>query len=197
MSESLEREPSAPISNDERINQLTLELLLNNTHYRKYMSKAHPAEYENRTKQLAEFELYEPQISQLIMDLTDHYACGESDMFAPTREISDAFHAFVQTCIHYYKRHADMSAHEPLETTDQDTSSPPITHFSVKKQGSKSLYLENIDDDEEPEPKPPLLRRNVHDTFLFPSPDHSRKSSFAPSYTLRSYFKTETDEHTG
>lgn len=193
-------EVAPPISNDERINQLTLELLLNNTHYRKYMSKAHPVEYEKQKKQCAQFELYEPQISQLVMDLIDHYASGESDVAAPTREIQTTFHAFADACMDYFSRHVDVAS--PCEIDDGCDESDPaaITHFSVKKRGSPVpfLSLDNLDDHPTNDiPSPPLLRRSVHDTFLFPSPEPresstlSHASSFAPSYTLRSYFKTE------
>ena len=193
-------EPDAelPATNCDSINQLTLELLLNHTHYRKYMSKSHPNEYEKRKQKFDQFEMYEPQISQLMMELIENRSTGDMDDIAPTRDIRDAFNELVDACIDYF-RNANRNI---PKTHFHDDDMGEITHFEVKKQHAPvpSLYLDEILNANQDEcPSPPSLKRSQSEHFVFPSPiKHIGEISHnpvAPVLPIRSFHRKQKTSH--
>ena len=210
-----------PVSNDDSINQLTLELLLNHTHYRKYLSKANPSEYDQRKKQMELLELYEPHISQLFADLMQNTIEGDIHDVVPNQEIREAFDHFIEVSISHYQQcpweTRTKTVSLPLDDQEDEAEKPyepyqeDITHFRVKKTqpAVEPLQLDAI---HEPSvirfPSPPLLRRHTnHSTpsFAFPSPEDTSASSpyfspiqpphrskLTPFHTLKTYYHSNT-----
>jgi heptaprenylglyceryl phosphate synthase len=86
-------EPKA--SQNPSIDKLTMELLLNKTHYAKYLSKTDPQKHSEYQEFLGKLSTYREDI----LTMTETLLCNPKKMY--TNEVGQAFDNYVQTLIKY------------------------------------------------------------------------------------------------
>lgn len=91
MDESEDPKPSQNPS----IDKLTMELLLNKTHYAKYLSKTDPQKHNEYQEFLGKLSTYREDI----LTMTETLLCNPKKMY--TNEVGQAFDNYVQTLIKY------------------------------------------------------------------------------------------------
>lgn len=84
-------------SNNEFIDNITLELLMNKGQYNKYISKKHPEKYEKVKEFQEKLYKYKYDIIDLTKDLLEN---PEKEV---TNEVNDIFEAYAKKLIHYFE----------------------------------------------------------------------------------------------
>ena len=111
-SESLEPDIEEEISKEEleekeesrkRIDRMTLELLVPKSHYRKYLEKTDPAEYEKKREKYERFLKYRNRIGALTKELLNDYSVSGNSMHLGNTEIQELFAAFLDKCISFFE----------------------------------------------------------------------------------------------
>jgi hypothetical protein len=88
-----EREPAK----NEYIDKLTLELLINKTHYHKYLSKSDPKKYDEYKEYKAKLRKYAIDI----IDITSQLIEDPKKMYS--NDIEDSFNSYVKSIIKYFE----------------------------------------------------------------------------------------------
>jgi hypothetical protein len=83
--------------NNEYIDKLTLELLINKTHYHKYLSKSDPKKYDEYKEYKAKLRKYAVDI----IDITSQLIEDPKKMYS--NDIEESFHAYVKSIIKYFE----------------------------------------------------------------------------------------------
>ena len=109
-----EGEPTETIKN-EYIDKLTLELLINKTHYNKYLSKSDPKKYDEYKEYKAKLRKYAIDI----IDITSQLIEDPKKMYS--NDIEESFHAYVKSIIKYFeiKEIQDANTHSEYNNEDE------------------------------------------------------------------------------
>jgi hypothetical protein len=98
-------------SRQKQIDQMTLELLVNKSQYRKYLEKTDPAEYARKQERYDRFHKYRNQIGAMFRDLLNDYSVSGSSPHLGNRDIQELFSAFVDKSVYFFEtREYDQSA---------------------------------------------------------------------------------------
>lgn len=81
----------------ERIDKLTLELLMNKTTYQKYIEKTDPVKFEEEKSFKEKVELY----SNRIMEITKAYVENPDKQI--TLDMNHAFYEYTKRCIQHFE----------------------------------------------------------------------------------------------
>ena len=81
----------------ERIDKLTLELLMNKTTYQKYIEKTDPVKFEEEKSFKEKVELY----SKRIMEITKAYVENPDKQI--TLDMNHAFYEYAKRCIQHFE----------------------------------------------------------------------------------------------
>ena len=81
------------------IDQLTMELMMNKTHYHKYLSKQNPQKYQEAKETANKVSLYYPKIMEITETLLADFIQNSNEKY--TREVNDVFQDYVKTCVKY------------------------------------------------------------------------------------------------
>ena len=84
-------------NNNEMIDKLTLELLMNKTHYKRYIANADPTKHAEMVKHNALITKYKYKI----MNLTNEMLSDPSKQI--TTNVNEAFNGYVKTLIQYFQ----------------------------------------------------------------------------------------------
>ena len=82
---------------NEYIDKLTLELLINKTHYHKYLSKSDPKKYDEYKEYKAKLRKYGVDI----IDITSQLIEDPKKMYS--NDIEESFHSYVKSIIKYFE----------------------------------------------------------------------------------------------
>ena len=88
---------SVGTSNNEMIDKLTLELLMNKTHYKRYIANADPTKHAEMVKHNALITKYKYKI----MNITNDMLSDPSKQI--TTNVNEAFNGYVKTLIQYFQ----------------------------------------------------------------------------------------------
>ena len=124
-SEILEPNIGAKPSQNPAIDKLTMELLLNKTHYQKYLSKTDPqkhAEYREFLDKLAHFR---DPILQMTTELLDN----PKKMY--TNEVGDAFDSYVKILVKYLEIEQQNKGDDDDDMMFGEMSNDSSSHFHV------------------------------------------------------------------
>ena len=81
------------------IDQLTMELMMNKTHYHKYLSKQNPQKYQEAKETANKVSRYYPEIMEITETLLADFIQNSNEKY--TREVNDVFQDYVKTCLKY------------------------------------------------------------------------------------------------
>lgn len=105
-------------SNNEYIDNITLELLMNKGQYNKYLSKKHPEKYEKVKSFQEKLYKYKYDIIDLTKDLLDD---PEKEV---TNEVNEIFEAYVKKLIHFFEMKeietGNLFTPRPYNNDDED-----------------------------------------------------------------------------
>jgi hypothetical protein len=104
--------------NSHSIDKLTMELLLNKTHYAKYLSKTDPQKHSEYQEFLGKLSTYHEDI----LTMTETLLCNPKKMY--TNEVGQAFDNYVQTLIKYLEIE-EMNKESENGNDDPDTLFAP------------------------------------------------------------------------
>jgi hypothetical protein len=105
-------------SQNPSIDKLTMELLLNKTHYAKYLSKTDPQKHSEYQEFLGKLSTYREDI----LTMTETLLCNPKKMY--TNEVGDAFDNYVQVLIKYLEIE-EMNKEVEISKDDPDTLFSP------------------------------------------------------------------------
>jgi len=84
------------------VDKLTLELMMNKTHYQKYLAKMDPARYQENQDHIRKIRKYRHRILELTSELLDNYMDSR-----PTNkhnnEVNESCDEYIRTCIQYFE----------------------------------------------------------------------------------------------
>lgn len=182
--------PPSPPSNEETINQLTLQLLLNANSYKKYMAKVNSEKKEVKSP-IEDLELYIGNIEKYISDSLEkvlHTGELRTEHIDPMYEIHDSFRTFLSKSIEYYRNLANIKVkkidkeeknYDQMGTVEKEH----LTFLKVKKTeeeqdslndilnvgggggGNSSHYSQTPEFDKLLVSSPPVLKRHTAKTF--------------------------------
>jgi len=131
------------------IDKLTLELLLNKTHYQKYLSKTDPQKHAEYCEFLDKLARFREDILQMTMDLLDN----PKKMY--TNEVGDAFNSYAKALVKYLEieqaNKSDNDDDDVLFPSSGTQQHPPGTWekynsgqliIPVMKEGMKTVTTE-------------------------------------------------------
>lgn len=101
-------------SKNEYIDKLTLELLINKTHYHKYLSKSDPKKYDEYKEYKAKLRKYAIDI----MDITSQLIEDPKKMYS--NDIEESFHSYVKSIIKYFEIKEIQDANTQSEYNNED-----------------------------------------------------------------------------
>jgi hypothetical protein len=108
-------------SRQKQIDQMTLELLVNKSQYRKYLEKTDPTEYTRKQERYDRFAQYRSRIGRMFDDLLNDYSVSGSSPHLGNTDIQELFSAFVDKSVYYFEtREFDQSSGAGAEEHDDD-----------------------------------------------------------------------------
>jgi hypothetical protein len=95
-----EKPPDSYSKSQPSIDQLTMELMMNKSHYHKYLSKKNPQKYQEAKETANKVDRYYPKIMEITETLlADFISQNSNEKY--TREVNDVFQDYMKTCVKY------------------------------------------------------------------------------------------------
>lgn len=140
-----------PKSNNENIDNLTLELLINKNRYQKYLSKKDPEKYREYQEYHSKLKLYMDKIIQMTVEMT------EDPKINISLDITETFERYTKSCIKY------------LEMKEMENKNEKNFYKSDETEEEETLF-ENMDTTREPESSKslwgePIVKKNNINAF--------------------------------
>lgn len=89
-------------SSQSSIDKLTMELMMNKSHYKKYLINRDPQKYQEVQEHMCKVRKYSDQIESLFAELlTDSMKSHVAEKH--TRAINDSFQEYIKTCIQHFE----------------------------------------------------------------------------------------------
>jgi hypothetical protein len=131
-------EPQEDTIENTEINNLTLELLVNKSHYTKILHKINPAKFKERKEYFDKINQHKEVLLSMFETLLHH----PEEII--TRDINESFDCFVKTGIkHLEIKSIRKKGHHSDDEEDEDFSEDE-TMFGTIEDTSKSLWGEKI-----------------------------------------------------
>lgn len=90
------------LSSQSSIDKLTMELMMNKSHYKKYLINRDPQKYQEVQEHMCKVRKYSQQIESLFAELlTDSMKSNVPEKH--TRAINDSFQEYIKTCIQHFE----------------------------------------------------------------------------------------------
>ena len=83
------------------IDKLTMEFMMNRTHYKRYLSKQDPLKFQENQEYIQKIKKYKVKIFNLMTELLDDSINPSSEKY--TRDINDSFNEYLKTCVKYFE----------------------------------------------------------------------------------------------
>jgi len=84
------------------VDKLTLELMMNKTHYQKYLSKTDPVRYQENQEHICKIRKYRHRILELTTELLDNYM-DSRPVDKHNTEVNSACDEYIRTCMQYFE----------------------------------------------------------------------------------------------
>lgn len=111
--DTITREPTETTKN-EYIDKLTLELLINKTHYHKYLSKSDPKKYDEYKEYKAKLRKYGVDI----IDITSQLIEDPKKMYST--DIEETFNSYMKSIIKYFEIKEIQDSNKQSEYNNED-----------------------------------------------------------------------------
>ena len=124
-----------PPSQQPSIDKITMELMMNRSHYKKYLLKQDPNKYQEKQEYIQKIKKYKLKILTMINELLD----DSVKLDIPekyTRDINDSFNEYLKTCV----KHFEICELESRSSGDTDTLFPLVEPDGVS---NPSILVKN------------------------------------------------------
>jgi hypothetical protein len=122
------------------VDKLTLELLLNKTHYQKYLAKTDPQLYAEQQEFLGSCSRFRRQIVDMTARLLDDPKCSQYNS-----EVCDAFNKYAQTLIRYLEIKEMSDNAQKLFDSDSAEEDDMLFHESMNRPVSRQNRRGTLD----------------------------------------------------
>lgn len=107
------------------IDKLTMELMMNKSHYKKYLLNRDPQKYQEVQEHTNKIRKYSNQLESLFAELlTDSMKSNVPEKH--TRAVNDSFQEYIKTCIQHFEI-KDLEQGSTTEAVDTDVMFEPST----------------------------------------------------------------------
>lgn len=132
-----DKSPDSYSKSQPSIDQLTMELMMNKTHYHKYLSKQNPQKYQEAKETANKVGRYYPKIMEITETLlADFISQNSNEKY--TREVNDVFQDYIKTCVKYLEM-------RDLEREDDETLFGKMdSHESVDTNRREAVARNNV-----------------------------------------------------
>ena len=123
MSDTIADPPISEMDNlrQKQIDRMTLELLVNKSHYRKYLEKTDPAEYEKKQERYDRFDKYRGRIGNMFKEMLNDYSVSGTSPHLGNVDLQELFAAFVDKSVYYFEtREFEQSPVGVCDDVDDD-----------------------------------------------------------------------------
>lgn len=170
------RESECESNSTEFIDKMTLELLMNKTQYKKYVSKTDPKKYQEIREHLKNVEKYKKDILGMTQELLQN---PEKQI---NTEINHSFDSYIKTLIFYFKQKEIESINE-YNKTDEDLM---FHHMDTESDTDT-----NIDDSSEKLPSNEYIKSPGTSGSYWGKEKIIRKPTANTYYTMNMFSKTK------
>ncbi len=129
-------EPVNHKSNQSSIDKITMELMMNRSHYKKYLSKQDPAKYKEHQEYIQKIKKYKLKLTNIMSELLDDSVkLNANEKY--TRDINDTFNEYLKTCVKHLEiqeLESSSNGHDSdmlFEQIIQDSVNSPIVNSSI------------------------------------------------------------------
>jgi hypothetical protein len=125
------------------IDRITMELMMNKTHYSKYLAKTNPDRHKEFQSRIRKIQKYQEKIVDLTHELLDDsMKTGVPEKH--TFDVNDTFDKYLQTCIQYFEmreleQRPDYVGHADADADDEDTLFGRIDNDTTEDTESESF----------------------------------------------------------
>ena len=136
----------SPEERQSQIDQLTLELMMNKTKYRKYLEKSNSGEYEKKREGYDRFLKYKNRIRALWEDLLNDYSVSGNSPYLGNGAVQEVFDAFIEKSVDFFESRekewfsrgsdADADADEDLFSRID----PPDSKTRERRESDACIY---------------------------------------------------------
>jgi hypothetical protein len=113
------------LSSQSSIDKLTMELMMNKSHYKKYLLNRDPQKYQEVQEHTNKIRKYSNQLESLFAELlTDSMKSNVPEKH--TRAVNDSFQEYIKTCIQHFEI-KDLEQGSTTEALDTDVMFDPST----------------------------------------------------------------------
>ena len=131
---------SKTTSKQSSIDRITMELMMNRSHYKKYLAKQDPHKYQENQEYIAKIKKYRLKITTLMSELFDDSVKSNiSEKY--TRDINDTFNEFLKTCVKHYEICELETGQTPDMLFDQNTDSSKNPSIFVNPHYTMDMYV--------------------------------------------------------
>ena len=131
---------SLPIENTTDI--LTLELLMNKSHYKQYLAKTNPGEYRKNKEHYDKYKLHKKEIKCLLKNMIDDY---DSSLFYDhgCTELQEIFTAFVKKSILHFDSLDvnNIDAENMFDCNDNHLSKHKSAIYEIEESSENISYI--------------------------------------------------------
>ena len=159
------------------IDNLTLELLINKSQYKKYIQKNDLSKYSENQIYLGKIDKYRSKIAYMFSLLLEN---PEQQV---TTDINRDFTYFVKTCIQYFELKEMENMHDNAEDDDDDVMFGSIENTFIP---SSSF---SYDDNSSPHTPPTLVPRSGGDVLYYGNGAQKCAGTYISKYTMDSFVK--------
>ena len=134
-----------PTAIQSSIDKITMELMMNRTHYKKYLLKQDPIKYKENQEYIVKIQKYENKFANLIAELLqDSMKTNVSEKY--TRDINDTFNEFLKTCIQHFEIcELEQGVNDSDILFDQDSmNSTKKSTSTIKPHHTMDMYVTRI-----------------------------------------------------
>lgn len=141
--------PCPPISKQPSIDQITMELMMNRSHYKKYLAKQDPNKYQENQEYINKIKKYKLKITNIMLELLDDSVKSNvSEKY--TRDINDTFNVFLKTCVKHFEIYELQSNFDTdtlfdqldnIDSNNDNLSNPSVfvkPHYTMDMFANKS-----------------------------------------------------------
>jgi hypothetical protein len=129
----MDTEDAGSKMNRSDIDLLTMELMMNKTHYNKYLAKKDPERYKRVQEEIRKIQKYKSAIIDLTTELLDD-STKKNASEKYTIDINDTFEKYLKTCVQYF----EMRELESVPTKAEDAEDPDILFASMDESQLES-----------------------------------------------------------
>ena len=132
-----------PTHSQSSIDKLTMEFMMNRTHYKKYLSMKEPVKFQENEIYIQKIKKYKMKIINIMSELVD----DSTKLNVPekyTRDINDTFQDFLKTCVKHFEIQELENNTDPNQEDMMFESCNEVSTEQVDDVNESSLWGKSV-----------------------------------------------------